>query len=108
LHSSGIIHRDVKSDNVVVFSLSAHEAVCCKLTDFGSARSARAHVDQTGRVLSTDSAERVNGTPIYMAPELFPKTSHPSEASDVYALGILFFEIASESGMCYCLLWNLN
>jgi serine/threonine protein kinase len=98
LHVSGIIHRDVKSDNVLVFSLSPREAVCAKLTDFGSARAAKAHIDATGKVqLGADrNHSQADGTPIYMSPQLLAKTSRPSEASDCYALGCLFYEIASE------------
>jgi serine/threonine protein kinase len=48
--ASGIIHRDIKSDNVLVFSLSGKESVCAKLTDFGSARNAKSHIDNVGRV----------------------------------------------------------
>jgi serine/threonine protein kinase len=33
-----------------------------------------------------------------MAPELFNKSARPSEASDTYALGVLFYEIAVEIG----------
>ena len=98
LHVSGIIHRDVKSDNVLVFSLSAREVVCAKLTDFGSARAAKAHIDATGKVqLGADRHHsQADGTPIYMSPQLFAKTSRPSEASDCYALACLFYEIAAE------------
>jgi serine/threonine protein kinase len=98
LHTSGIIHRDIKSDNVLVFSLSPLETVCAKLTDFGSARAGKAHIDTTGQIqLGSHVHFSANeGTPIYMSPQLFARTSRPSEASDVYSLGVLFYEVASE------------
>jgi serine/threonine protein kinase len=98
LHTSGIIHRDIKSDNVLVFSLSPRESVCAKLTDFGSARAGKAHIDATGQIqLGSPLHFSANeGTPIYMAPQLFARTSRPSEASDCYSLGVLFYEVASE------------
>jgi serine/threonine protein kinase len=98
LHTSGIIYRDIKSDNVLVFSLSPRETVCAKLTDFGSARAGKAHIDAAGHIqLGSNAHFSANeGTPIYMSPQLFARTSRPSEAGDCYSLGMLFYEVASE------------
>lgn len=77
-HSAGILHRDLKPDNVML----THQGVP-KITDFGLAK----------RVVFNPPADGVQefvGTPQFMAPELFEH--HPaSTASDVYALGVCYF-----------------
>ena len=95
--------NNCRSENVLVYSLSASETVCAKLTDFGSARNAKGHIDENGRVVmgNADRARSLNnGTPIYMAPQLFQKTARPSEASDTYSLGVLFYEIGKFKCVC--------
>jgi serine/threonine protein kinase len=92
LHESGIVHRDLKTDNVLVFSLSESETVLAKLTDFGTAVDA---VVMVGGAKGKNQSSLV-GTPIYMAPELLLRSAKPSEETDVYAFGIMMYELAAE------------
>jgi len=77
LHRRGIIHRDLKPDNVQV----VHGQV--KVLDFGLAI-AREAIDPND--------DNTAGTLAYMAPEVLTGAP-PSEASDLYAVGVMAFEI---------------
>jgi tRNA A-37 threonylcarbamoyl transferase component Bud32 len=83
-HARGVIHRDVKPDNV--FVVRGHDGIeRAKVLDFGIS-----HVD-LGRERIT-RAGSIIGTPEYMAPEqaLGGAVDH---RADVYALGVLAFEM---------------
>lgn len=77
-HRIGLIHRDIKPENVLV---SQNGDI--KVADFGLARAASNHTG-TGMALM--------GTVSYMSPELVTG-EQADERSDVYALGILIFEM---------------
>jgi serine/threonine-protein kinase len=82
-HEVGCLHRDVKPDNVLVEDGEGPMAERVRLSDFGIARLAQE---------STVQATGLLGTPAYMPPELFAEGRF-SGASDVYATGVLLYEL---------------
>lgn len=78
-HQQGVIHRDLKSQNIIINSSNQ-----IKIIDFGLARTA--HLD--GMTVSG----LIMGTPEYMAPEQVAGKK-VDERADIYSLGIILYEI---------------
>jgi eukaryotic-like serine/threonine-protein kinase len=88
MHKAGIIHRDLKSCNIMLANRDgAQRAV---LMDFGLAHDLSQSSPKTETALTNPGA--VQGTPEYMAPEQFEGTT-VTPASDVYAVGIILYEL---------------
>jgi serine/threonine-protein kinase len=84
-HAAGVIHRDIKPDNVFILGEKAGQNDFVKLLDFGVSKLRRAGNDvqltQTGAVV---------GTPSYMAPEQIGG-AEASPLWDLYAVGVLLY-----------------
>jgi len=76
LHRVGVVHRDIKPDNVILESEGS-----LKLIDFGVVRVPGQEISEPGDI---------PGTPAYMAPEMFDGEPG-NEATDIYALGVTIF-----------------
>ncbi|MCL4214452.1 MAG: serine/threonine protein kinase [Gemmatimonadales bacterium] len=82
-HGLGVIHRDIKPGNVLV--LGNHALV----TDFGVAKAISASMPTSGFT----SAGMAIGTPAYMAPEQIAADPAADHRVDLYALGLLAYEL---------------
>jgi eukaryotic-like serine/threonine-protein kinase len=82
-HGRGIVHRDVKPDNVL---LSGKYAL---VTDFGVAK---AVAESTGRTTLTSMGVAL-GTPAYMAPEQASADPNTDHRADLYAVGVMGYEM---------------
>ncbi|HEY5927826.1 MAG TPA: serine/threonine-protein kinase [Kofleriaceae bacterium] len=86
-HSAGIIHRDLKSDNVFLTDKEdASDHV--KVLDFGISRFLEAEAGE-----DSSSRHLVMGTPEFMAPEQILTPEKVDKRADIYALGVVLYEM---------------
>ncbi|WP_224360505.1 serine/threonine-protein kinase [Hyalangium versicolor] len=89
VHAAGVAHRDLKPENIFL-----REGGALSLLDFGLARfldtSGGAEAEASNEI--TREGQRL-GTPVYMAPEQCLDAREAGTAADIYALGILLFEL---------------
>lgn len=84
-HSRGVIHRDIKPDNILIDAIDGRALV----TDFGIARAADSDSDSP-RLTATGMAI---GTPAYMSPEQASGDRDVDARSDLYSLGIVAYQM---------------
>jgi serine/threonine protein kinase len=92
-HEKGIIHRDLKPDNVMLIVDPDPEAmgrVRVKLLDFGIAKVVAEFGQESA---ANTAADVVMGTPKYMSPEQCRGAANVDDKSDVYALGVMIYEM---------------
>ena len=80
LHENGVIHCDLKPDNILLTADSSGN-VLVKIADFGLS------------YLKGQGDESYRGSTYYMAPEVRSFKAYPSEQSDLFAMGIISFEL---------------
>src|SRR5262249_47484228 len=82
-HKQGMIHRDVKPDNILVTKDGK-----VKLTDLGLIKDADSDLNLT-------KSGRGLGTPHFMAPEQFRDAKHVDARSDVYSVGATLYQMVT-------------
>jgi serine/threonine protein kinase len=91
-HRNGVVHRDLKPDNIFMCRGAEGEAREPKVLDFGISK-LTGDLLEPGEELTREGT--VFGTPQYMAPEQMRDARIADARSDVYALGVIFYRAFS-------------
>ncbi len=94
-HAKGVVHRDLKPANVLLLDVDGARAFV-KVVDFGVAKLMRADRNEDGAPRITGDGF-VPGTPGYIAPENIAGGDGDDPRSDLYSLGVTWFELLTGS-----------
>ncbi len=86
-HDEGVIHRDIKPENILLDTKGR-----VKIADFGLAKLLGGNGGKGSR-LTISSPQQLLGTPHYMAPEQTEKPLSVDHRADIYAVGVVFYEM---------------
>lgn len=93
-HDHGIIHRDIKPENILLDRMGR-----VKVADFGLAKLIGSRVETApgtvgaGESPNLTGAGKIMGTPSYMAPEQTANPDTVDHRADIYALGVVFYQM---------------
>jgi serine/threonine-protein kinase len=87
-HAQGVVHRDLKSDNIMLLDTMTGDHA--KVLDFGIAK-----INEPEGAVDTNltAPNLVIGTPQYMSPEQCSQDSEIDSRSDIYAFGVILYEM---------------
>jgi serine/threonine-protein kinase len=105
-HALGIVHRDLKPENM--FLTLAGQRTILKVLDFGVAK-----MDGDGDRSPLTRQSTILGSPLYMAPEQFRASRDVDARADVWALGVILFELSTgrtpfDGGSAQALWWRVT
>jgi serine/threonine-protein kinase len=94
-HVAGVVHRDLKPANLFV-ARGADGQECLKVVDFGLSKAPDVHRRAADEAALTTSGSMI-GSPMYMAPEQIRDPKSADARSDVWALGVVLYEMVTGS-----------
>lgn len=88
-HETGILHRDIKPNNLLLKEYTDNRAPIVKILDFGLAKLKNLHQDSS---MELTQFGQIFGSPIYMSPEQV-RAEPLDERSDIYSVGCVLYQV---------------